>query len=76
MVVIGVIADGQIDAALVKNHKLTQKGEKIIQMQNGTSCFILSRCSKAADGTGCICCTLRADLLEEIANLAEMDAFE
>lgn len=72
----------QIDAALITNHKLTQKEEKVVQMQNGKS----NVPSAPAQGelcrmidtyiSGCICCTLRADLLEEIATLAEAGLYE
>ncbi|PWN97122.1 cobW-domain-containing protein [Tilletiopsis washingtonensis] len=45
-----------IDASILRNANLTQKQERVVQMQNG-----------------CICCTLRGDLLEEVAQLAQND---
>lgn len=42
-----------IDATMIRRHVVSQKQQKLIQMQNG-----------------CICCTLRGDLLEELARLA------
>lgn len=52
--IINDIGSVNIDAALLREHKVSNIEERVVEMQNG-----------------CICCTLRGDLLEEVAALAE-----
>ncbi|GAA5901175.1 hypothetical protein JCM8208_002295 [Rhodotorula glutinis] len=57
--IVNDMAELNIDATMLQQHKAVCKEETVVQLQNG-----------------CICCTLRGDLLEEVAALAEARAFD
>lgn len=58
-VIINDMSELNVDASLIRDHKVANKEEKLIQLQNG-----------------CICCTLRGDMLEELINLHQQGGFD
>ncbi|KPV76589.1 uncharacterized protein RHOBADRAFT_13202 [Rhodotorula graminis WP1] len=63
--IVNDMAELNIDATMLQQHKAVRKEETVVQLQNGRALF-----------ASCICSTLRGDLLEEVAALAEARAFD
>lgn len=64
-----------IDATLLQQHKAVRREETVVQLQNGCvgaslACFPSWYLTRPFTQS-CICCTLRGDLLEEVAAIAE-----
>jgi hypothetical protein len=76
-VIVNDVGALNIDASLLKSHNVTQTKEKIVQVRSLSSRAAVSEpLSFPQMENGCICCTLRGDLLEEIARLADSKAFD
>lgn len=58
-IIINDMSELNVDATLIQSHSVSNKEEKLIQLQNG-----------------CICCTLRGDLLEELVGFFENYDFD
>ena len=79
-IIVNDMSSLNIDAKLLKSANLLQVEEKMIEMQNGSAVILLRMVLffflEKKTLLGCICCTLREDLLVEIKKLAEEDRFD
>ena len=64
-VIVNDMAELNIDAELIKGSKLVQVKDEVIQLSNYSQFE-----------NGCICCSLREDLLKEVAKLAKEGKFD
>ena len=77
-VIVNDMSSLNIDSRLLKNANLLQVEDRLVEMQNGETLRSVLETSfeKKKKKKGCICCTLREDLLVEIRKLAEEGKFE